>query len=189
MKQLTVMVDMDDTIEDLLEAWVSYLNDVYGTSVKKDDVAQWDISRSFPMLSKEQVYEPLYCDAFWREVKPIEGASEALRQLIADGHTVLIVTSSAYETIKVKMQEVLFRYFPFLSWDDVIITTHKQLISGDVLVDDGVHNLEGGSYAKILVDSPHNRQYDAEANGMLRLNNWTDIYNAIRDMAEKAGEK
>ena len=177
MKQLTVMVDMDDTIEDLLEAWVSYLNDVYGTSVKKDDVTQWDISRSFPMLSKEQVYSPLYCNAFWREVKPIDGAS------------VLIVTSSAYETIKVKMQEVLFRYFPFLSWDDVIITTHKQLINGDVLVDDGVHNLEGGSYAKILVDSPHNRQYDAEANGMLRLNNWEDIYNAIRNMAEKAGEK
>lgn len=86
------------------------------------------------------------------------------------------------------MQEVLFKYFPFISWNDVIIIAHKQLIKGDVLVDDGVHNLEGGDYAKILVDSPHNRGYDAEANGMIRLNNWDDIYHAICDIANKESD-
>ena len=76
MKCLTILVDMDDTIEDLLSAWVSYLNTKHGTSIKKDDVTQWDISKSFPTLSREQVYEPLYLDSFWLSVEPIDGAAE-----------------------------------------------------------------------------------------------------------------
>ena len=38
MKNLTVLVDMDDTIEGLLTAWVDHLNTHHGTSVKKDNV-------------------------------------------------------------------------------------------------------------------------------------------------------
>lgn len=188
MKYLTILVDMDDTIENLLSAWVFYLNNRYGTSVNENDVTDWDISKAFPMLERKQVYEPLYSDELWLLVKPVDGASDALKKLIADGHRVLVVTTSAYETLKIKMQEVLFKYSPFISWNDVIITAHKQLIKGDVLVDDGVHNLEGGDYAKILVDSPHNRGYDAEANGMIRLNNWDDIYHAICDIANKESD-
>lgn len=37
MKKLTILIDMDDTLEDLLGAWVSYLNTQYGTNVHKED--------------------------------------------------------------------------------------------------------------------------------------------------------
>lgn len=40
MKNLTVLVDMDDTIEGLLQAWVESLNKTHGTTVKKDDVTE-----------------------------------------------------------------------------------------------------------------------------------------------------
>ena len=38
MKLLDILVDMDDTIEHLLNAWVEYLNARHGTSVKVDDI-------------------------------------------------------------------------------------------------------------------------------------------------------
>lgn len=183
MKRLTVLVDMDDTIESLLSAWVERLNRSFGTDVKTDEVSEWDISKSFPTLTKEQVYFPLLCDDFWYSVMPIDGASDALQQLIADGHRVLIVTTSAYQTLRTKMDVVLFGYFPFLTWNDVIITSHKQLVKGDVLVDDGVHNLEGGDYMKVLMDAPHNRGYDAEANDMIRVKSWGEAYSVITDLA------
>ena len=188
MKCLTILVDMDDTIEDLLSAWVSYLNTKHGTSIKKDDVTQWDISKSFPTLSREQVYEPLYLDSFWLSVEPIDGAAEILQKLKADGHQVLIVTTSSYETMHTKMEEVLFKYFPFISWNDVIVTSRKQLVNGDVLVDDGVHNLEGGEYFKILMDAPHNRSYSAESNGMMRVYNWGEAYEVISRYAHSIAE-
>ena len=169
MRHLTILVDMDDTIENLAEAWVAYLNARHQTSTNLSDITDWDISKAFPTLTKEQVYAPLFEDAFWSWVKPMEGASEALQKLIADGHTVLIVTTSNYQTLAAKMEQVLFHYFPFLTWNDVIITAHKQLIKGDVLIDDGIHNLEGGDYFKILMTAPHNRCYDADKNRMYRV--------------------
>ena len=69
MKKLTILIDMDDTLEDLLGAWVSYLNTQYGTNVHKEDIRQWDISVAFPSLSKTQVYEPILLD----EDRPAKG--------------------------------------------------------------------------------------------------------------------
>ena len=83
------------------------------------------------------------------------------------------------------MERVLFKYFPFLTWNDVIITSHKQLVNGDVLIDDGIHNLEGGNYFKILMTAHHNKKYDAEANGMLRVGTWAEVYSAITALAEE----
>lgn len=183
MKRLTVLVDMDDVLEDLLGAWVAALNGQYGLSVQKDSITDWDVSKFFPTLTKPQVFAPIYSDDFWRTVQPIDGATDVLQQLIADGHTVYIVTSSSHETLSVKMTDVLFKYFPFLKWDDVIVTHHKQLVRGDVLVDDGVHNLEGGDYLKILMDSPHNRGYNAEENGMHRVTDWNEVYELITQYA------
>jgi 5'(3')-deoxyribonucleotidase/glutaredoxin len=185
MKHLTILVDMDDTIESLASAWIDYLNARHGTTTKLTDITGWDISKAFPMLTNEQVYAPLFEDDFWDCVKPIDGASETLQKLIADGHKVLIVTTSNYHTLASKMERVLFKYFPFLTWNDVIITSHKQLVNGDVLIDDGTHNLEGGNYFKILMTAQHNKKYDAEANGMLRVETWAEVYSAITLLAEE----
>lgn len=102
MKHLTILVDMDDTIESLASAWVDYLNTRHGTTTKLTDITSWDISKAFPTLTNEQVYAPLFEDDFWDWVKPIDGASEVLKKLIADGHKVLIVTTSNYHTLASK---------------------------------------------------------------------------------------
>ena len=53
---------------------------------------------------------------------------------------------------------------------------------------DGVHNLEGGDYAKILVTAPHNIDYDAEANGMIRVKDWDEILSAVEMLERNAAE-
>lgn len=186
MKNLTVLVDMDDTIEGLLPAWVEYLNSHHGTTVDVNDITDWEIPLFFPTLTKEQVFAPLHSDeGFWATVKPLDGAAEYIQKLMDDGHKVLVVTTSDYRSLRPKMDDVLFKNFPMFKWGDVIITAHKQLVNGDVLVDDGIHNLVGGSYEKLLMDSPHNRSYDAEANGMKRVMNWGETYNAICEIAQR----
>ena len=126
------------------------------------------------------------CFRIGKTVEPVPGAAEALQKFMAAGHSVYIVTATPHESVPEKMNDLLFRYFPFLTWNQVIITANKQMIRGDVLIDDGVHNLEGGSYKKILMTAPHNRNYDAEANGMIRVSNWTEIEKIIFDLAEHA---
>lgn len=184
MKPLTIFIDMDDTIEYLLKGWVDWLNAKHGTDVDWTSIRTWDMTKAFPTLNKMQVYEPLYVDDFWDWVKPIPYATEMIHQLIVDGHKVFIVTASTYETLAAKMDKVLFRYFPYLTFDNVIVTSNKQLLNGDVLIDDGIHNLVGGSYAKLIMDAPHNRGFDEKAYDMRRVHSWEEIYPLICEMAK-----
>lgn len=182
MNSLKILIDMDDTIEHLLIAWVDYINKRYGTNVKYEDVTQWDLRVAFPTLTNQQLHSLLEEDDFWKTVKPMEGAAETLQWMMDQGHEVYIVTASAYRTIRPKMEHVLFKYFPFLTWDNVIITKHKQMIRGDILIDDAPHNHIGGRYLKVLMDAPHNQSFNAEQNGMCRIKNWNDAKSIIEGM-------
>ena len=184
MRKLTILIDMDDTIEFLCKAWVKWLNNQYGTNVRHEDIREWDVSNFFPQLTSAQVYAPLCIDEFWETVEPIPGASETVKKLIDDGHKVYIVTASTWQTIPSKLRNVLFKYFPYLTWNNVIVTHNKQMIMGDVLIDDAPHNLIGGRYAKILVDAPHNWDFDENSIGAVRMKNWPDIYAQIVSIAE-----
>lgn len=179
MKKLTILIDMDDTMETLLDAWVKWLNKKYGRNVTCEDVTDWDVTKAYPGLTKAEAYDPLNHPEIWDDVRPIEGSVEGIKHFIDCGHKVMIVTASNYETLAAKMDKVLFKYYPFIKWDDVIITSNKQLIKGDVLIDDGFHNLEGGDFYKILVDAPYNRSCDAKAAGMVRVYNWDEIVHEV----------
>ena len=183
MQKLTVLIDMDDTMTNMLQCWLSALNETHGTNVAYDDVTEWDMKKSFPTLSKEEIYAPLHQDAFCAQTEPKSGSIECIQKLMEEGFTVYVVTSSHYTDLKSKIENVLKKHFPFIPWKNVIITQNKQMIRGDILIDDGVHNLEGGAYFKILMDAPHNRSYDADGNDMLRVHNWDEAYHAVLNHA------
>lgn len=180
---MVILIDMDDVIEQLLKGWLKYLNEHYGTNVTVADVTEWDLSKVFPQLTHEQLFAPNYVDEFWDLVEPLPGADEAMRKLLADGHEIYIVTTAFYKTIPAKMERVLFKYFPYLDWDHVIITSNKHLINGDILIDDGPHNLSGGNYKKILFTANHNHDFDEKSVGAVRVNNWEEAYREVQRIA------
>lgn len=182
MKVLTILVDMDDVLEDLVSCWISELNRKHGTTVQIEDITDWKIAKFFPTLSDAELYAPLFDPDMWSKLEPMPSAPEVVKRLIDDGHIVRVVTATHYGTVLPKMKRFLFMY-PFLKWEDVIIASDKSLIAGDVMIDDGTHNLETTSCVKILFDRPHNRSYDAESNGMIRVNSWEEIYAAISKIA------
>lgn len=182
---ITILVDIDDTIENLLDAWCKWLNNKYDLFVKPEEVTNWDVTKFFPTLTKEQVFEPLHIDYFWKTVEPKAGAIKYVKKFVDDGFNVYLCTTTDYRNVKPKYEYIIMRYFPFIPWRNVIITDRKQMIKADFLIDDGVHNHEGGDYIKILVSAPHNRGYDAEANGMVRSDSWEFTYNTVIEFAKK----
>ncbi len=182
---ITLLVDMDDTIENLLPAWTEWLNKKHRMSVQADDITSWDIQKFFPSLTRDEIYSPLYEDEFWKMVTPKEDAILYLSRLNELGFKLYICTNSNYQTIRRKLEYIIDRYFPFISWWNVITICHKQLINADILVDDGVHNLLGGSYKKILMTASHNKDFDANSNGIVRVNNWQEAYDKIIEYANQ----
>jgi len=179
---MTILVDMDDTMEQLLKAWLEQVNNRYDRTVAYEDIHDWDITLAYPGLTREQVYGVLLADDFWKYVEPMPHAPEVLKSFVDRGHDVYVVTATPYKSVPGKMEYHLFRHFPFLSWDKVIITSRKQLIRGDIMIVDGPHNLEGGNYHKILMDSPHNQTYPAEEKGMIRVYNWLEVDQIVKQI-------
>lgn len=185
MKKLTILVDMDDTIENLLYTWVTYLDEKYGLDVRYEDIKDWEMERTFTMLSSDQIFMPLRDADLWKRVKPLPGAVETLQKFIEDGHEVYIVTASHIDTVHMKMNEVLFKYFPYIDYKHIIISSQKQMIRGDVLIDDAPFNLIGGEYIGILMNAPHNESFDAESNNLFRMLEWDEVYNFVTDISRK----
>jgi len=179
---MTILIDMDDVLEQLVNGWTAYLNKTYGTEVSPDAVTDWDVSLAFPTLTKEQVYSVTMQDELWDYVYPMPGADEVLRRLLAEGHELFVVTATTYETLRAKMDKVLFKYFPYIDWQHVIITGCKGMVKGDVLIDDRPQNLLDGSYRRILFTARHNRGFDAASIGAVRCDTWEDVYEAVESL-------
>lgn len=178
----TICIDMDDTIEDLLPAWLKWLSGEYHLERTVDDVTGWDILGLFPFLTPEQIYAPLFSADFWKNVKPKEDAIYYIKKLIEDGHDVYVCTASHYSSVDHKMREVLEKHFPFIDYRHIIVAYNKQMIKCDIMIDDGIHNLVGGDYLKILYNAKHNAMCDCESEHIRRASSWEEIYNIVKDL-------
>lgn len=177
--EITILIDIDDVLNNLCETWCNHLNEKYNCNVDYRQITEWDMSKFFPKLTKEQIYEPLHSPEIWKKLKPKDGAVEYVGRLAEEGFNIYLCTSTYYKNVQAKFEEVIHKYFAFIKWSQVIVASKKQMIKADFLVDDGVHNLEGGDYIKILMDAPHNQSYDAEGNGMYRAHDWREAYRLI----------
>ena len=175
-----ILVDMDDTIENLRPAWIKKLNEKYGTNIDACNIEKWDLDEYFPKLTRDQIFSPIFEENFWETVTPKLDAIEYLTRLYNEGFNLYLVTASHYRTLTEKFEKALFPYFPFFTEDKIIICDNKQLINGHVLIDDAVHNLLGGKYHKILYNTNVSKDFNAEAFGIWRAHNWEEIYRIIQ---------
>lgn len=179
---MIILVDLDNVLINTGQAWVDLLNERHGTTVKYDDVSKWDVEEFFPALSRNDIYEPLESGEVWSRVSLIPGARETLEKIIKDGHEVYVVTASSLNTIGKKWREVIKELLPMIHHNNVIVTHHKQMIQGDVLIDDAPFNFEGADYFPILFDAPHNRS--EKSSGFVRAENWDEVYAYILGLQE-----
>ena len=73
---MIILVDMDDTIEQLLRAWVNRVNKKYERQVTVDEVTDWNVAAPYPGLTRKQVYDVISEKGFWKTVEPMPGAAD-----------------------------------------------------------------------------------------------------------------
>ena len=191
MRQYTILVDMDDTLENLSEVWVYELNKRHGLSVKPSDITEWDMKKFYPTLTPDEIYAPLHDRRLWDAIRPLPGAQEAVKRLQSDGHDVVVVTSAHPDTIKLKY-DWLEWFFPNIKYNDIVCCTRKQLVWGDFLVDDGPHNLFGGVYTPIMFTANHNKNWEPKNLGEYRCyrsDTWDDVVELIEFLANSKERK
>ena len=175
---------MDDTIENLIPAWLTWLNAKYDLNVSLDDVRSWKLSEVYPTLTSKQIMEPLSKQTFWKTVTPKEDAVIYLKKLIEDGHKVYICTAAWPDSVKYKTEECLFKYFKYLDPKQLIIAHNKQMIKCDIIIDDGIHNLIDHEGIKILFTAPYNSLVDEKQYGFYRVYDWEETYKLVTKLAK-----
>ena len=176
---MILLIDLDDTIWELLNPWIYYLNNRYNLNKSSYKIKNWDISVHFPEVKdKEKIYKPLTEKDFWKLIKPKKDAIYYINKL-NDLVDIYFVTATNYKNIEYKIN-ILQKYFPNISTEKLITCYNKNLIKGDLLVDDNINNIKDRQGKAILCTSVHNRNLDTSIySHITRCNNWKDIYDYI----------
>ncbi len=117
-------------------------------------------------------------EGFFRGLPPIEGAVQAVKEMVAEGIDVRICTYpiQAYRNCVKEKYEWVERHLGAEFTSRMILTRDKTIIAGDALIDDNP-DISGSctpSWRHIVFDQPYNRSMEGP-----RLKSWANWREAI----------
>lgn len=163
-KKFRILIDMDDTITNFLEEVINEYNKTYGTSHSIDEVTEWVIPSSF----EYGLFSVLELTNILTMITPKLDSIEYINKWIDEGYDVFIVSDccNRYQSYRDKLKW-LKTYIPKFDLSHFIPCKEKYIISGDVLIDDNLDNLEKWSLHNpygmdLLMTAQHNKEIQDE---------------------------
>lgn len=163
-----IAVDQDQVLADLFTPWVEAVNKNEKENVTHHDVKTWDICSYFKCGKK--VYEYLTYELF-RQLPVIEDSQSVMKKLMKEYEVYIVTSATSYPKTMLAKIEWLSDHFPFIPSSNIILCGNKKIIRADIMIDDGVHNLEHFDGRKILFDACHNKA----CNEFERVNSWKEV--------------
>ena len=170
-----LLLDMDDVTVDQTRTWIKRIYEKTGFRYQWEDFSRWDLSTIFPKEITKMIFEEINREpGFFRFLPAKEGAAEGIKKL-SYKYDIVFVTASepyAYEDKYYWVKENL----SFLDKPNLVLTHRKDLIMGDIFVDDGPHNLlKSNAKTKIIFDHPWNRQVTQGQ----RVSDWDELVDLL----------
>lgn len=174
---MTILCDVDGVVADLLSEWVRRYNAKYDDDLSPEDVTQWEMHKNVKPECGTSVYNFLRMPNLYSSVEPIPGALEGVQELRRRGHRVVYVTASVVGSLDQKARWLKAHGF-LENMEDLVMAKDKNLVRGQVLIDDGAHNIETFPGFGLLYEAPHN----AEFVWPFRAANWTEVVEKIEEV-------
>lgn len=172
---------MDDVMTHHVEKLVSVYNrEVMEAGINHvlnmEDIKSWNISKYVVPEFKDKISEYFTRTGWFRYIKPRKDAQEVLERLCVDNE-VHIVTAFVSEAC-IDKTGYIKEHFPFINAKNLIFCNNKHLIRADVLIDDGLHNIENFKGRPIVFDKPWNRCCDGR---IARCHDWYEVEDYINN--------
>lgn len=183
MDKQKLLIDFDDVIcESVL---LKEVNNFLGTNYKISQFKDYLIDGIIPKEKQAEFYNKISNINFYNNAKLVKGAKQALEKLNKKydiyicSSCVMIVSpllSGPHFTSKFNF---LINKLPFLDPKKFIFTSSKDVICGDILIDDYLGNLETSkATTKLLFSSYHNRHFTTDIlkqKNIIRVSGWSEI--------------
>lgn len=152
---MRIGIDLDDTINNLVDVWIEKYNKDYNDNVKIEDIKTWDIG-DYAKAGKD-FYKYLGDGKTFKNLSIKDGAAEVIEKLCKNNEVYIVTANASYNT-GVCDDKVNFikKFMPFFPIKNIIFINNKSLLDLDVLIDDGLHNFEGFKGRKIVFSRPWN---------------------------------
>lgn len=187
---MNIAIDVDDTLTDTFEYFISFVAEYFGL----DEGELWEKRISYSNLPPEYRHEELgpvkaYGDKFVPYTPFKKGAKEAVDELRAAGHRVIIVTARAntFYTDPYKTTEDELRNGG-IDYDKLVCATDKSKVYEaekiDLVLDDGVTNIAAATdlgIKAIVFTTPANENVYTSCP---RVDNWESAIIEIQKMTK-----
>jgi 5'(3')-deoxyribonucleotidase len=170
MPKIKIGIDLDCTLNNLLDVWLERYNKDYNDNLKDPKV--WVMTDIVKPECGNKIYDYLHEPGFFYKLGIQDGAAEVMKWL-CEKFEVYIVTAYFPDVCYDKVRWVQ-KYLPFFDIKNVIFCNNKGLLNLDYLVDDGGHNIEAFQQTGIILDCPYNRYLD-DKKYPNRVSNWKEI--------------
>jgi len=167
---MSIAVDLDGVVLNLIEEWLNLYNKKYEDTLKPSDILDWNTHKFVKSRCGKRIYQFIKNPKIYDNVKPIEGALEAINSLRDYGFRILFVT-----TFEPKFSYAKFKWLNDHGFKvdkkDYIECGDKSLILSSALIDDNYENVKNFPELGILFSSPWNLKYDYKT----RVNGWQQV--------------
>lgn len=185
---MTILVDVDGVIFNTQEMLLKWLNPRYLTKYTVKDITSYDwFDKTF-----DNPWEIMEHDTFWRTVKANKQAIDYILKWKSEGHIIKFVTASYYHhALPFKIHKLLDYFNGEFDDKDVIICHDKNMVRGDVLIDDCFDNVTAfrkkcNKQHGILYLQPWNIiRYLDPNNNLVGVDSWDILDNWIQFIASE----
>lgn len=169
----TIAIDMDGVIADTVMQFISWYERDYGVTIDKTAFHGKPEHEVLPDgVLKKLVYSP----GFFRGVPVMEGAQEAVLQLMENFDVYIVSAAMEFPQSLPEKYEWLQEHFPFISWRNIIFCGDKSIIGTDYMIDDFPKNLDGCKGTPLLFTAGHN----VHVQHHIRVNNWAEVMELLK---------
>lgn len=166
-------LDQDDVLAQHNEEVIERYNKKYGTNFCSEDIISWDMTS----IMGKQVEKIMFVPEMFKDLKIVDNCYDYLKILYeSDLFEIFIVTAAHPASCGYKYNWVKEK-LPFFNKKNMIFTNRKDLVNGDLLLDDGPHNIIAFKKDVVIMDKPYNRNIE----GFDRITNWNQFPDLVLD--------
>lgn len=181
---MILLIDMDEVLVDTATGWLTRYNADWNDNLTVNDIKSWNWHEWVKPECGMKVYDYLFEKGFFKSLKPRLDAISSMNYLLGcKDLDICIVTASplgskyGYEDKK----EWIMKHLPAFPLKNYMPIHRKDLVSGDIMFDDGPHNLRSFNGIAIAQSMPWNDETCCDAS----VKTWKEFVELIDLMRTK----
>jgi len=160
MRRTTIKLDVDGVLRDCVTPLLDIYNKKHDDNVKYSEIKGWDIGQYLKKDEEYKNYFTKYPEQIFRDAPMYNPNTVEILKSIQEKYKIHITTS---QFKGLEGHTVTWLHKHNIPYDYLSFAKDKNVVTGDILVDDGVHNLEASNTeTNICFTQPWNSEWKGD---------------------------